>query len=112
MRSLLAHPGLSATNLTSTGPTGLIKVTGAIVKTLVFQDVDRGVLPQLYAATAPDARGGELYGPDGWKESRGHPTTVSPDPAAEDPDTARRLWDLSEDLTGVHYAIGARPETA
>ncbi|MEQ4725829.1 MULTISPECIES: oxidoreductase [unclassified Nonomuraea] len=107
VRSLLAHPGLSATNLTSTGPTGLIKVGGAIVKALVSQDVDRGVLPQLYAATAPDARGGELYGPDGWKEFRGHPTTVPPDPAAEDPDTARRLWDLSEELTGVRFALAA-----
>ena len=106
VRSLLAHPGFTATNLTSTGPTGLLKVTGVLARTLLFQNVERGVLPQLYAATAPDARGGEFYGPGGWREARGYPTTVRPSDAAEDPDTARRLWDLSEELTGVRYAIG------
>ena len=105
VRSLLAHPGFTATNLTSTGPTGMLKVTGALAKTLLFQNVERGALPQLYAATAPHARGGELYGPDGWKEARGHPTTVRPSDAAQDPDTARRLWDLSEELTGIRYAL-------
>jgi NAD(P)-dependent dehydrogenase (short-subunit alcohol dehydrogenase family) len=105
VRSLLAHPGVSATNLQSTGPTGVIRVGGAVVKHLFAQDVERGVLPQLYAATAPNLRSGQFFGPDGWRELRGYPTTVRPDPAAEDTDTARRLWQLSEDLTGVRYAI-------
>ncbi|MFJ3777208.1 oxidoreductase [Streptomyces sp. NPDC090075] len=107
IRSLLAHPGISATNLQSTGPTGLIRVGGALVKRFFAQDAEIGVLSQLRAATAPGVEGGQFYGPDGWKELRGHPTVVRPDPAAEDPDTARRLWDLSEDLTGIRYAIAA-----
>ncbi|MGP3769656.1 oxidoreductase [Streptomyces sp. SDT5-1] len=107
VRSLLAHPGVSATNLQSTGPSGLIRVGGLFVKHLFAQHVERGVLPQLYAATSPDARGGELYGPDGWKEFRGHPTTVAPDAGAEDLDTARRLWNVSEELTGVYFTLAA-----
>jgi NAD(P)-dependent dehydrogenase (short-subunit alcohol dehydrogenase family) len=105
VRSLLAHPGVTATNLQTSGPTGLIRLGGAIVHRLFAQDVEKGVLPQLYAATAPDAQSGQFYGPDGWRELRGYPTTVRPDPAAEDPGTARRLWQLSEELTGVSYAI-------
>lgn len=63
-----------------------------------------GALPQLYAATAPTVEGGQFLGPHGFRELRGHPTMVRPDPAAEDSETARRLWQLSEDLTGVSYA--------
>ncbi len=105
VRSLLAHPGVTATNLQKTGPTGLIRVGGAIVHRWFAQDVERGVLPQLYAATAPGVQGGQFYGPDGWRELRGYPTLVRPDPAAQDPETARRLWRLSEELTGVSYAL-------
>ncbi|WP_328843333.1 hypothetical protein [Streptomyces sp. NBC_00258] len=68
------------------------------------------MLPQLYAATAPDARSGQLFGPDGWKDFRGYPTRVRPGDASH-PDTARWLWDLSEELTGVRYAIATpRPD--
>ncbi|WP_020140674.1 oxidoreductase [Streptomyces sp. 351MFTsu5.1] len=104
VRSLLGHPGITATNLQRTGPTGLFRVGGALVNRLFAQDVETGALPQLRAATAPDVEGGQFFGPDGWKELRGHPTVVRPDPAAQDPDTARRLWALSEELTGVAYA--------
>ncbi|MEV0487854.1 oxidoreductase [Streptomyces sp. NPDC050508] len=103
-RSLLAHPGLSATNLQTSGPTGLLRMGTSLATRLIGQDAETGVLPQLYAATTADAESGQFYGPDGWRELRGHPKVVQPDPAAEDPETARRLWDLSEDLTGVSYA--------
>jgi hypothetical protein len=62
-----------------------------------------GVLPQLYAATAPGVQSGQFFGPGGWREVRGYPKVVAPDPAAENPDTARRLWQLSEELTAVNY---------
>lgn len=104
VRSVLAHPGYSATNLQTTGPTGLSRMFGMLGNRVVAQDVEMGVLPQLYAATAPDAGGGQFIGPDGWRELRGYPTVVRPDPAAEDPDAARRLWEVSEELTGVKYA--------
>ncbi|MFJ3777187.1 oxidoreductase [Streptomyces sp. NPDC090075] len=107
VRSLLAHPGYTATNLQSTGPTGLQRtMLTKITNRLAAQDAATGALPQLYAATAPGVESGQFFGPDGFRELRGHPKVVEPDPAAEDPETARRLWQLSEDLTGVRYAAG------
>ncbi|MFC9593173.1 oxidoreductase [Streptomyces sp. NPDC056944] len=109
VRSLLAHPGYSATNLQSSGPTGLLKAVLRVTNRLVAQDVETGVLNQLYAAASPGARGGQFIGPDGRNESKGHPTLVRPAESATDPETARRLWDLSERLTGVRYDFAARP---
>lgn len=108
--SLIAHPGFSATNLQTAGPTGLGRAFATLGRVLLSQSAEMGALPQLYAATAPDVQGGQFYGPDGWRQLRGYPTTVRPDPAAENPDTARRLWQLSEDLTGVSYlTVTSRP---
>lgn len=104
VRSLLAHPGITATNLQLSGPTGVFRVGGFLTNRLFAQDVEVGILPELRAATAPDVEGGQLYGPDGWRELRGYPTVVRPDPKAEDPRVARRLWALSEELTGVTFA--------
>lgn len=103
VRSVLAHPGFSATNLQTTGPTGLLRTFVTLARGLLAQDAAMGALPQLYAATAPTVEGGQFFGPDGRQERRGYPTTVRPDPAAADPDIAQRLWQLSEDLTGVFY---------
>jgi len=101
--SLLAHPGYSATNLQSTGPTGPMKAVLAVGNRLLAQDADRGALPQLYAATAPGVDGGEFFGPDGFMEARGSPTEVEPVERALDADTGRRLWEVSEQLTGISY---------
>ncbi|MCI3927882.1 oxidoreductase [Streptomyces sp. AN091965] len=103
VRSILAHPGYSATNLQSSGPTGLLKAILKVTNRLVAQDVETGALNQLYAAAAPQARSGQFIGPDGRNEAKGHPTLVQPAESATDPETARRLWDLSEQLTGVRY---------
>jgi NAD(P)-dependent dehydrogenase (short-subunit alcohol dehydrogenase family) len=103
--SVLAHPGYSATNLQSTGPTGPMKALLAVSNRLVAQSADRGALPSLYAATAPDVEGGEYYGPDGFMEARGHPTKVEAIAEARDPAVGRRLWEVSEDLTGVRYEL-------
>lgn len=107
VRSLLAHPGYTATNLQTTGPTGLTRMVASLGNRLFAQDIDMGALPQLYAATAPDVESGQFFGPGGWRELRGYPTVVQPDPAAMDPETARRLWQLSEQLTAVHYDVPA-----
>lgn len=105
VRSLLAHPGYSATNLQTTGPTGLMKFLGRIGNVVMAQSVQMGALPELHAATAPDVQGGQFFGPDGRGESKGYPTLVQPIPSATDPVTARRLWDVSEELTGVKFDL-------
>ncbi len=105
IRSLLAHPGYTATNLQTSGPTGLVNLLGRIGNLLVAQTPAMGALPQLYAATGPSAEGGRFIGPDGPFETRGHPKVVQPAATAQDPETARRLWELSEKLTGVHYPL-------
>lgn len=101
--SVLAHPGYSATNLQSSGPTGPLKAVLSIGNALVAQSAERGTLPQLYAATAPGVEGGDFIGPGGFHELRGSPTTVQPVGRARDAETGRRLWEVSEELTGVSY---------
>ena len=101
--SVFAHPGYSATNLQSSGPTGVAKAAMAIANRVFAQSAERGALPTLYAATAPGVQGGEYYGPDGWGEMRGSPKRVRAIPEAYDPDLGRRLWETSEELTGVRY---------
>ena len=101
--SVLAHPGYSDTNLQSTGPTGLMKAVLVVGNRVFAQDAERGALPQLYAATADGVEGGQFFGPDGLREVRGSPTEVEPVGRARDPETGRRLWEVSEELTGVAY---------
>lgn len=62
-----------------------------------------GALPTLRAAVDPNARGGEYYGPDGFVEQAGHPVRVDSSRRSRDREVARRLWQVSEDLTGVKY---------
>ncbi len=78
VRSLLAHPGYTATHLQTSSPTGLVKLVFGTVLRPLAQRPEAGALPQLYAATAPEARGGDLIGPDGRGELRGAPTRVEP----------------------------------
>jgi NAD(P)-dependent dehydrogenase (short-subunit alcohol dehydrogenase family) len=105
IRSLLAHPGYAATNLQTTGPTGLMNVVMRVSNRLLAQSMEMGALSQLYAATAPDAESGQFIGPGGWNELRGSPTVVRPSASAQDLALARRLWTLSEELTGVHFEL-------
>ncbi len=105
--SVLAHPGYSDTNLQSTGPTGPMKAILKVGNKLLAQDADTGALPTLYAATAPGVEGGDFYGPDGFKEMRGDPTHVDVIPEARDPGVAGRLWDISEELTGIRYPLAS-----
>jgi len=101
--SVFAHPGYSETNLQSTGPTGAMKAVLAITNRLVAQRPERGALPQLYAASAPGVEGGTYYGPDGPAEMRGFPKQVKAIPAAYDRENGSRLWQASEELTGVSF---------
>ena len=105
VKSLLAHPGYSATNLQSTGPTGLMRQILKVGNALLAQGAEPGALPQLYAAAAPGVEGGEFYGPDGFYQARGAPTKVKATSRARDPELGRRLWDVSEEMTGVSYGL-------
>jgi hypothetical protein len=71
---------------------------------LIGMDAARGALSQLCAATEPDLDGGEYIGPEGPLECWGAPGPAKIDPAALDLATRKRLWALSEELTGVRYA--------
>src|SRR5436190_807380 len=73
---------------------------------LFAQSAAMGALPTLYAATE-DIPGGSYVGPDGVLEQRGHPQLVGMSGAARDEESARRLWEVSEELTGVAYDFAA-----
>lgn len=104
---LAAHPGYAATNLQFRGPdldgSRVGKLGAAIGNRIIGQSAAAGALSTLRAATEADVTGGEYFGPDGLFGVRGHPTRVSSTAAARDPEVARRLWDRSEELTGVTF---------
>ncbi len=102
--SIIAHPGVAVTNIVSNGMgTGLKgRVASAVIR-LFAQSDDRGSWPTLYAATSPAAKGGHYYGPNGMAEIKGSPVEVQPKPQAKDEAAAGKLWEASEELTGVRY---------
>ncbi|MFN2616775.1 MAG: oxidoreductase [Thermoleophilaceae bacterium] len=106
-RSLAAHPGYAATNLQTSGPPLHERLFMTVTNRVFAQSAEMGALPILYAATEPGLEGGTYVGPDGLAEQRGHPKPVSPTRAARDEDSARRLWEISEELTGVRYDLPA-----
>ena len=105
--SVACHPGYAATNLQRRGPEqsgSTLKLLGMeAANALVAQDAATGALPMLYAATAPDVEGGEYVGPGGFQNMRGHPETQRSSERSYDEGVAARLWDVSEELTGVTY---------
>ena len=93
-----AHPGYSNTHLQ--------KGTIFSFTNRFAQSPVHGALPSLYAATAPEVGGGDYYGPDGILQYRGYPKRVGSSGATRDGAVAKRLWDASEELTGVTYDFG------
>jgi NAD(P)-dependent dehydrogenase (short-subunit alcohol dehydrogenase family) len=108
LTSTAAHPGYAATNLQMAGPqlegSRLREQLGRLGNKLLAQSDEMGALPTLYAATE-DLPGGTYIGPDGFAEQRGHPKIVGANGRARDEDSARRLWEVSEDLTDVTYVF-------
>ena len=103
VRSLAAHPGIARTELQPTAIANGGNRFEAVAYRLmdpVFQSAAMGALPQLHAATATTAQGGEHYGPGGLGGLRGHPARCRVAPAALDPKQREQLWQLSEDLIG------------
>jgi NAD(P)-dependent dehydrogenase (short-subunit alcohol dehydrogenase family) len=112
--SVAAHPGYAATNLQqkSSREEGnrLRETIFGLGNNIFAQPAAAGALPTLYGATAPDARGGECYGPRGFGQQRGLPTRVRTVAKAGDPGLGSRLWEVSAELTGVTYEIPAGQE--
>ncbi|MFL5823001.1 MAG: oxidoreductase [Solirubrobacteraceae bacterium] len=103
LRSMAAHPGYSRTNLQFAAPPVYERAIMKVTNIFMAQDADRGALPSLYAATYPDLPGGSFVGPDGFMEGRGYPQVVTAASRAYDEESWRRLWETSEELTGVRY---------
>jgi NAD(P)-dependent dehydrogenase (short-subunit alcohol dehydrogenase family) len=102
-----AHPGYASTNLQSHSESVQDRLM-AVGNRVFAQSAEMGALPTLFAATQ-DLPGGAFVGPDGLGETRGHPRLVGCSAEARDEAVGARLWALSEELTGVRYAL---PEPA
>lgn len=100
--ALAAHPGGSATDLGRHFPGG--KLLEPVFRAIA-QSAAMGALPTLRAATDPAAQGGQYYGPDGFRETRGHPVLVPSSDRSHDAQTQQRLWAASEDETGVSFPV-------
>ena len=107
MLATAAHPGYAATNLQFHSGRRVLDLISVAGNRLLAQDEAGGALPTLYAATA-DVPGDSFAGPGGFMQQRGAPKLVGRSDAARDAAVARRLWDVSEALTGVSFPLGAR----
>jgi hypothetical protein len=109
--ALAAHPGWTRSNLAGTGASlsksrvrrRLSRVAGANLG----QSAAGGALPVLCAATSLHVHNGQYIGPGGAFEMFGPPRLARPSRRARDMETAARLWEASEELTGVHYSVPA-----
>lgn len=102
--ALAAHPGVSSTELVRNSP-AVMRVGNALFGRFLAQSAEMGALPTLRAATDPTAAGGQYYGPDGFRELRGHPVVVESSKQSHDAELQRRLWTVSEELTGVTFRV-------
>lgn len=107
--SVACHPGWAATNLQQAGPqmegSKLMETLSALGNAILAQDAEAGALPTVFATVEP-LGGKEYVGPTGMMGWRGPPEIIEPMQKARDPDSAERLWSVSEELTGVRYAFG------
>jgi len=99
--ALGCHPGGAATELARDA--GVLMKLFQPAADLFMQSAAMGALPTLRAATDPEARGGQYYGPDGLSGMRGHPVTVHSSAYSHRLDVAAQLWAVSEELTGVSF---------
>ena len=104
-----AHPGFSSTDIIANGPGegGPLSVFNKLLRPFFIQSAAHGALPELYAATAPEARGFEYYGPRDRFELRGPVGRAKIGRRAGNAVDAKRLWEISEQLTGVSFAAAS-----
>ncbi len=118
IKAMAAHPGYAATNLASVAPDmkgtraeGLERRLMDWGARTIAQPAEWGALPTLYAATVVDLPGNSFIGPDGLAAQTGYPHVAKRNKKARNTADARRLWSVSEALTGVTYDFGAaRPK--
>ncbi|MET8828030.1 SDR family NAD(P)-dependent oxidoreductase [Streptomyces sp. NPDC004610] len=103
--ALAAHPGGAATELTRDFAPPVRLLAGKLIVPLAAQSPGMGALPTLRAATDPRATGGQFYGPDRAFGMRGHPEATRSSRQSHDTAAQRRLWTVSEQLTGVPYPL-------
>lgn len=101
--AVAAHPGMARTHLASQAPNPVVARFYDLLRERTTQSAADGALPQLHAATGPDVAGRDFWGPDGRLEMHGAPALAGRSRAARDADDARRLWTVSEQLTGVTW---------
>ena len=110
--SVACHPGYAATNLQAVGPrmqgSSIMEYLTEVGNKYLAQSAAMGAEPTEYAAVSPEVQGGDYIGPSGFAEQHGHPKKVGRSAAARDAASARKLWDVSEQLTDVHYDAFAR----
>jgi NAD(P)-dependent dehydrogenase (short-subunit alcohol dehydrogenase family) len=100
-----AHPGAADTELLRNMPGGIRQVSQFFWSTFIAQNADMGAEPTLRAAADPSVQNGQYFGPGGLGEQKGHPKVVASSAQSHDEDIQRRLWTVSEELTGVTYPL-------
>lgn len=118
VKSVACHPGYAATDLQRRGPemkgSRLRLWMMSAANALFAQSAEAGALPLLYAATHSEIEGGQYVGPGGFRNMRGTPEVQRSSERSYDRDRAKRLWTVSEELTGVRYdfdrSLGGRAE--
>jgi len=103
--SVAAHPGISKTNLARYVEGKLMFRIMMPIFQVFIQDQAQGALPQIRAAVDPSVKGSTYYGPDGFNEMKGFPVLVEPKSTANDLESAQKLWEISENLTGVSFKL-------
>lgn len=93
----IAHPGWTNTDLQR--HSGFF----SFLNPVFGQGIEKGILPTLRAAIDPEANSGDYFGPDGFFELQGYPVKVNSNKRSHNEETARKLWEISEQLTGVKY---------
>ncbi|SHF65035.1 NAD(P)-dependent dehydrogenase, short-chain alcohol dehydrogenase family [Mariniphaga anaerophila] len=101
--AVAAHPGVSQTELFRYLDKKWYFRIGRPVFMALTQEPKMGALPEIRAAVDPDVKGGEFYGPSGFMEIKGYPVKVKSNAASHNKDHARKLWEVSEKLTGVRF---------
>jgi len=101
--ALAAHPGGANTNLNNHLSDSFMGKIMMPMMNAMFQSAAMGALPILRAATDPNANGGEYYGPDGFTGNSGYPVIVKSSKRSHNDSIQKKLWEVSETLTGVSY---------
>jgi len=102
-KAIAVHPGLAATRWPENNLKGVQKFLMKTMNPMVSQSAAMGALSQLYAAVDVNAKPGSYYGPE--RDTRGYPVEGRASDAAYNEVDAKRLWQLSEELTGIKYEV-------